>query len=339
MTNIILLFASTIAALAIGLAFWIQRQLQAASSVSLHTGLRAIDVFLPLPTGGDVLLTGDHRSGIPTLANELAWRFLHDSRFRHDVVYVLDSALADLEERITEISEQLPMLTSPIVTATVSKLDLQDEIDRCANNNLVIIVATENPAFQQSARDAVRWLKGQIDDRRKLTFIAVTEESTFNGFDAVISCSSLIGQEGVYPAIDLCKSYSTLTRPILNQKQQAAILDVASMIRQLTRDVTVGAVRDPNWIYNCEHKQRPVLQAFCFLSQAYFTAEPFTGKRAARVSVKTAVAEFTTILSESLMDVGPTSFLYQNSIPASPRKFAISRFIKTNGQSHNGATT
>ena len=89
----------------------------------LDTGLKAVDLLAPLPINGTTLVTGDPRSGDATLHNELMFRFLHHPNRDCQVMQFYDQALSDLQTRVTETEELVPMLRNKhVVSQSMSKV-------------------------------------------------------------------------------------------------------------------------------------------------------------------------------------------------------------------------
>lgn len=65
----------------------------------ISTGLKAVDLFAPLPRGGDILITGTKGAGIVVLGLKIARRLLKHPTDEFHVVYFPDEGLSDLSVR------------------------------------------------------------------------------------------------------------------------------------------------------------------------------------------------------------------------------------------------
>ncbi|MEZ6128423.1 MAG: hypothetical protein R3C59_07055 [Planctomycetaceae bacterium] len=282
----------------------------------LDTGLRAIDLFLPIPAGGDILLTGDTESGTVVLANELAFRFQQSGR--HHVVYYVDDALPDADTRYAELKELLPNLSEMRLILMISETELQEQLATAGRRDVVVFVATESERFMQTFRDIVRQIRETVPVTSTLTLLYVSEHTSTSPFDTTIFSSRLIAKEGIYPAIDLRVSTSSAwDRLSITSRRRDTANAAADAVRSVTKSLYAGSVQDPDWVFYRDTMQRPALQALCFLSQPYFTAEVYTGKKAAWISVDQAVRSYADILSGSRRATPANRFLYQNELPPS----------------------
>lgn len=316
MTNVLLAICGLSAVLLVGGFAIVSWRNRTPAGKLLQTGLRVLDVFVPLPKGKDILLTGDPGSGTVTLANELAWRFHHETAAKHKVVYFLDLRLSDIEERQLEIAESLPMLPRPIACSSVAEIKLLNELEQTPGKSLVVFAATEESSFLTTLRDTVRRVREQPGQRKQITLIALSETANSSGFDAVVTSVRRLAQEGVYPAIDLAASTSTIEYANQSPAQSAHSATSSQAMQVVVQGLYSGAVQDGDWDFNRDEAQRPALQSLCFISQPYFTAEPFTGKKATRVTMREATNGFATITAGTLRHLPASRFLYQNSLPS-----------------------
>lgn len=278
-----------------------------------ETGLRAIDLFVPLPLGGDILVTGPEGSGWIVLGHELAYRFITHPNQRYRVVYFIDEGLADLKTRTDELDELLPMLTSRPVVSAVTERDLQEQVDE---RHTVVFVASENERFLQTYHDSVRHLRRNSALVGGITSFSLSESVKSRSFDASVVCSKSIAKQGLFPAIDLSASASSrLNSSQVTERHREIVQLATTAIAEVTDAMHEGALRDMAWHFNQSTDLRPALQALCFLSQPYFTAEVYTGKKATRIPLHESIENFESILSGKFKEVSTSEFWYSNELP------------------------
>ncbi len=76
----------------------------------IPTGLRGIDLFVPLPVGGDILLTGDPRAGARVLGNELVYRMANLPEQPTVPLVFFDPNLPQFDAARQELIEGVPKL-------------------------------------------------------------------------------------------------------------------------------------------------------------------------------------------------------------------------------------
>jgi hypothetical protein len=208
------------------------------------------------------------------------------------------------------------MLSGPLVWSSASETALQKEFNRINGRNVVLIAVTENMGFLQSVRDAVRQLRETSGHSTQFTLIVVSEKATQADFDAVVTSSKLIAGQGLYPAIEFSASLSKLQNPWLSARQQKTVESAKSVICEVTCSLYLGAYKDDDWVYHRDAEKRSALQALCYVTQPYFTAEQFTGQQAIRIPPERAAADFLAILSGDFGSLSAGVFKYRNSLPS-----------------------
>lgn len=176
----------------------------------IPTALKAVDLFAPLPRGGDVLFTDGDGAGSVILGYEVARRLLEHPTDDFHVLFFLDEGLPDLSIRTAEMDEILPALTHRYTVATVTEADFTRHQLDSASKHAVIFVASDNQRFLQIFRDAIRHVRRHSSVAKRLTTVTVTGCSPISDFDATIECSQMIAEQGIFPAIDPGASHSSV---------------------------------------------------------------------------------------------------------------------------------
>ncbi|MEZ6032881.1 MAG: hypothetical protein R3C17_07300 [Planctomycetaceae bacterium] len=304
----------------LGILWFIARTFKAyrsrRNSPVLKTGLKAIDLFTPLRIGGDVLISGDKGSGCKLLGTEIAFRLLNHPRRKFRVVCYVDEKLADIDAQVAELKESLPTLNDRYVVSVVTASDLQGHLSRdIPDDGVAIFAVSTNERFVHFFHEAVRTVRESLDASKILTCFVVTESFVPPGFDVTIISSQIVAKEGIYPALDLNASSSSVSsHTTIASTQRHVTKSAGEAIKNVQANLYPGALANPNWVFNREEGKRVAVQALRFMSQPYFVAEPYTGKTAAYVSDKELVKGFQTILSGKFMDAKPQSLQFVNAL-------------------------
>lgn len=308
--------------IALGILWFITRTFKAyrsrRSSPVLKTGLKAIDLFTPLRIGGDILISGDKGSGCKLLGTEMAFRLLKHPRRKFRVVYYVDEKLADIDAQVAELKESLPTLHDLHVVSVVTASDIQGHLNSdIADDGVAIFALSTNERFVHFFHEAVRAVREPMDPSRLLTSFIVTESFVPTGFDVTIISSQIVAKEGIYPALDLHASTSSVSsHATIASKQRHVAKSAGEAVKNVQANLYPGALANPNWVFNREEGKRVAVQALRFMSQPYFVAEPYTGKTAAYVIDKELVKGFQAILSGEFKNASPQSLQYINTLPS-----------------------
>ncbi len=282
----------------------------------IPTGLKAVDLFAPLPRGGDVVITGGEGTGSTVLGYELARRLLEHPQEDFRVFFYMDERLSDLEVRIAEMDDILPALTNRFTVKSISDDDIQQCLFESGSKHTVVFVASDGQRFLEIAREAVREAREDSSVADRLTIVMTNGCSHIPEFDARIACSRMVAKQGIYPAIDPYASHSSVySDPRSHRRQKRAADESVKMIRKLMQTIYDGAAQDPEWIYNRDATNRPALQSLCFMSQAFLTAEAYTGVRASHVPIAETIDAFEAITSGKKSGISASRFMYTNTLP------------------------
>ena len=282
----------------------------------IETGLKAIDLLVPIPVGGDVLISGDAQSGIRVLGIELANRLMSHSRPTCHVVFYLDEAMADVESWVLEMQESLPSLTQRFVVPTVSTAEIQRQRSAAGRaHGVAIFAASRSERFLYDMQEAIRSVRESSTDATPVTSFAVTEELAPPGYDVTMRCSRLLAQKGIYPALDVGTSTSAASsHAMIKAKRRRVAESVRVAITGILQNLQPGPLAESEWVGGRSDDERTAVQAACFMSQLYFVAEPYTGKAGASIPLYKAVAAFEAIMTGKYRDVLPRKFLYLNDL-------------------------
>lgn len=289
---------------------WLRR------SPLIETGLKAIDLLVPISVGSDVLISGDPESGIRVLGMELAQRLMSHPRQKFHVVLYLDEALDDLDSWVLELQESLPSFDNRIVVRSVSSSDIQNQLLACGNSaGFAVFAISRSDRFLYGIQSAIRSVRQSDSSALPITSFALTEKLAPPGYDITIVCSRTLASAGVYPALNPHTSTSTVSsQSVISKKHRRVAESTRAAINQALGDLYPDAMTNPDWPFNQDKDKRPAAQAMCFMSQPYYVAEPFTGLMAANIPLHQTVNDFEVILSGKYQDHAPKEFLYQNGL-------------------------
>ncbi|TWT91157.1 hypothetical protein [Stieleria varia] len=283
----------------------------------LDTGLKAIDLLAPLPRSGDVLISGDPGAGAKTIAGEMMYRLQNHPSLPYQTLCLLDAGSKDAEVMSAEFSETLPDSIQRRMVQSIATRDVMDLVQQSSRESrCAIVVFSQDERFIHLFRDAIREMRTEIPASSRLLAIIVTESMHWTTCDATVYFSQSVAESGVYPALDPQRSSSRLSD---DPRVPAHRREIAARLRRLLADVVESlypdALGDPQWMFNQRGANKAQGQAFRFLSQLLFTAEPYTGKKAACIAADDAAIWFRQILDGQFEQLPPQSFLYQNKLP------------------------
>jgi len=282
----------------------------------IRTGLKAVDLFAPLPRGGDILITGGEGTGSTILGYEVARRLLQHPHENFAVTFFLDAGLPDLETRTAEMDDVLPTLTNRLTVTNIGEDDVARHLPESKSAYSVIFVASDDQRFLQMFRDTIRRVREDLPSARRLTTVTVTGCDLTSDFDARIQCSRMIAKQGIYPAIDPEASHwAVYNDPSSLSRQEQVANTAANAVSELMQTIYEGAAQDDAWEYNQDATKRPALQALCFMSQPFFTAEIYTGKKGTYVPIAETVRDFAVILAGQKESIAANRFMYAESLP------------------------
>lgn len=281
----------------------------------IDTGLRAVDLFAPIPLGGDYLVAGEPKSGPRVLGLELLTRLSRRAGNPPRTCVFLDTAVPDAEAFASEIE------------AAVSGAAELFRVDSVAAETLVHVLVQKpfslgnavfafslDSAFLDTFRKAVKKGRNRTSGT-PLTAFAVTEAVPGDRFDARAICRRDFAAEGIYPALDPAASQSNAVGLDFLALGHSRIAGQArEAIAAVARELTPGRIKDENWAFHMDPSKRPALQALLYLSQPYFCAEPYTGMAGAVVPLAETVASFRAILEGRHAGVPAQRFRYLNGL-------------------------
>jgi hypothetical protein len=286
------------------------------SSQIFYTGLKAVDLFAPIPLGGDILISGEPKAGARVLGSEMSFRLANHPRGGMHVTVFLDSAIEDAAAYQAEFKESVSGSVELVTVAAVTPADILKHLGSASPLGSGVVGITKNESFVTGFRSAVTSARGSGAESKKITSLVVTEGIAPSGFDARIMLIRALAVEGIYPPLDVQGSTSSVLAAAPRQKAVAEL--AKTQIGDLVRSLQPGAFKDPNWVYNQDPQKHPAAQAARFVSQPYFVAEPYTGLKSAYVSIGQIIDEFGKILAGGYNQQPLTSFYMRNETPVQP---------------------
>lgn len=284
---------------------------------NIETGLKAIDLLVPLHIGDDILVSGEAKSGSKVLGNELAYRLMRLPNGRFRVFIFLDSTLEDLEIRAREFQDIMPDFRDIFIRSAVTATEIRElRSQKTSRFRDVFFCISESEHFIHVFKQSVQAERAAKSDSNGLTSCVITEAEHALNYDARIISSPIIAQEGIYPALNARLSapskIAVRARPA---GQSQVYLALSDSLKHLLSELIPGGLQDPNWKFNSDPSLRPAAQALRFLSQPYFTAEIYTGLKSAFVPTKQTAQSFKWILEGKFRESPPNLFMYKNELP------------------------
>ena len=285
------------------------------SASHLETGLRAVDLFAPIPLGCDILVSGEPKSGGRILGTELALRRSRLPKKPPKVIAFLDATVPDADDYEAEFKETVPgveLLRVPSVSAETLKPHLAHRPFSLGN---AVFAFGQEPWFIEGFLRAVK--AGRESALfTKLTSFVVTETSVADSFDARLHTLRALAAEAIYPALDASVSASKAIGLDRHAPGHTSVAQAArKAVAQVAADLAPGAIKDEHWPWRTDPAKRPALQALLFLSQPYFCAEIYTGMTAAAMPLADTVKQFQAILEGRYRDTDPALFRFRNTPP------------------------
>lgn len=143
-------------------------------------------------------------------------------------------------------------------------------------------------------------------------------------FESVVVLSREMSQEGMYPAIDLLKSKSTLLdRGIIDDRHFEAVTSAAALLDQyerLARVVTIIGEEELSLQDKTAYERGSRLRNY--MTQPFFTLETQTGRQGVYVKLSDIISDVKSIIEGRFDSVPPEKFLYIGSaehlVPRTP---------------------
>lgn len=287
----------------------------ALNKTFIETGLKAVDLFAPVPLGGDILVTGEPKAGARIVGTELACRFARRPGEFSGVTAFLDPAVADAEDYAADFKDAIPADAELISTERIpaERIRQVGGLSAPPLGNVVFAFSHRTSyldAFRQAVRSA-RFASPKVP----LTAFAITEGLSPGGFDARLVLSRALAAEAVYPAFDVVGSTSNARGLGEAAPDHAHVAKSArEAIARVLSKLRPGGINDPAWEGNANPAERPAVQALVFLSQPLFCAEGYTGMASAIVPVAETVTDFRTILEGRYTDHAAARFRFLNGL-------------------------
>ena len=144
----------------------------------------------------------------------------------------------------------------------------------------------------------------------------VTQSISQIDYDVKIVSSALLANEGIYPALDVRFSSSSVSAdPIIKGKRRRVTESVRTVLKDVMENLQPGALHDADWGFNRDAEKRIAVQALRFVTQSYFLAEPYTDQAGAFVPIENMLNSFEAILNGKHKDATPQALQYKNTLP------------------------
>ncbi len=298
-----------------GLTVLIRRRRNGQGPMIVETGLKAVDLFAPILVGSDVLLSGDPRAGVRVLATELAYRLAMSPQHPFRVIIYLDSELDDIENVCKELRETLSTIKQIFISPSITSADIQEQRSG-------LKFPTRCDIRDHPERTFCRRVSASHKKRTPSIPIRMFFDSVYRNGIAVpgrlrneTHFVRLACQRGDLPVLDLRFTLSIAsTLSALNARSQRVANSMREAVIELLENLYPGALNDVNWRFNSDPTKRAAVQALRFMSQPYFTAEPYTGLKAQNVSIRQSTKAFESILSGRFLEMPPKAFQFQNDL-------------------------
>jgi len=217
----------------------------------VETGIKAIDVFCPLPNGGLIGLAGDMNTGKMVLVEELVQR------------------LGDTWDHITIVV----FVQAPTEVMVVQQLDYRSSK---ALDAIYLPVADASPG-------------------------ALSRITKY--FDAVVTLSSRLAGQNLYPAIDPLESTSMALLPAIVGQEQ---VDVVEDAKRLLAQESARLITDHQGETSAPIDPR-AQQIQWYLTQPFYVAEAWTNRPGSTVARDVAAADIRQLLDGNRLDLGEES--------------------------------
>ncbi len=284
----------------------------------VDTGLKAVDLLVPIPVGRNVLVSGDKGAGVRLLATEIAYRLANLPRDAFRVMIYLDPDLDELQAIRTELHESLPGIQTIFVTPAVTSQDIRQQrsLPSVLGRDAVFVISNHD-RFVHLFGQAIRMERDVPGASMSLTTFTVTEVSVAEEFDAKLISSRLLAKEAIYPALDFRYSFSVgSSHASVKSRRRRVAAAVKLAVNEVVENLVPGCMNDPTWSFQSDSRKRAAVQSLWFLSQPYFVAVPYTGGKSMYVPINVAVKDLETILAGRFADAPFKRFAYQNALQA-----------------------
>jgi hypothetical protein len=211
----------------------------------VDTGLKAIDLFTPIQIGCNVLISGDKGCGNTALGTEIAHRLMNHPLRKFQVVFYLDELLPDVDSQVEEIKETLSKLSDRYVVPVVTVSDIEQHLSSVvADGGLAVFAVSTNERFLHFFHQAVRTVRESSVDSTHLTSFVVTESIPQGDYDVQIVSSVLLAKEGIYPALDVRFSSSSVSADsVIPAKRHRVTEAVRIAVKDVMENLYSGALQ------------------------------------------------------------------------------------------------
>ncbi|HRE99775.1 MAG TPA: hypothetical protein PLI18_04595 [Pirellulaceae bacterium] len=270
----------------------------------LPTGLRGIDLLAPVIRGSELLISGEPRSGVRLLGNEIAHRFVVRRSCDVRIVVLLDPQLAEVQGVPEELREALPTTEAIYVRERIESSDIES-IRRSSieSGGCVAFGFTNDERCARGFLDTIAACRAASDSSVPLTAILVGELPETLARDGLVWCSRTMASRGVFPAVDPLRSRCS-SAASRSSAQRCTAERLIAATRALPTD---GSAPSPSLV--------PALQAVMYLSQGLYVGEPYTGLPGSLAPLDRSLTDFETILDGRLATIDPSRFRFRAELP------------------------
>jgi len=268
---------------------------------AIHTGIKCIDLFAPIPQGGLTKVVAEANAGVVTLLGELSRRWLDSGIGR---VIWTGFPLEPIDQPDWEADLDELGVKGSVVFSMGSLA--QDEDQRCllfdsaiasadSGDGETLLVIISNPGFEYYVEASF----AKITRNERITCLVVTPKSGavdmgyFPPYSAQIRLDPIRTKKLLLPAIDPAASDSDMIKELGLNAMRLAVSARALIANYVITDPNLERVFSENWKTESVTARRLI----AYLRQPFFVTEPFTGADGEFVSAAELHAELAAIIA------------------------------------------
>jgi F-type H+-transporting ATPase subunit beta len=269
----------------------------------LETGIKVLDLFTPLCTGGLHRVMGEYGMGKDVLLAELIYRIAQ--HYSGCAVWVASAEQHPAgnhmvqEFRESNVLQHMSFVIGEPSKAAAALRTGQALAQALAEEGVPVLLGVEDELVKAGSEMYLPPL--ELATRLLITHgVANHNLPASLTMDATIVLSRALAEKRLFPAVDLTASRSAL---LDRAEVGEAHVRLAAAVRTVLLDQR-------------QERRSELLQRFC--AQPFFTAEPYTAQPGAYVPLSETLEGFATILQGTYDDVSEALLTYQGQLPVHP---------------------
>jgi len=285
--------------------------LRGSGATMIETGVKVLDLLAPVVRGGTVGLVARHGMGQLVMLAELFYRakqrgyktILWEPHYEPEDKY-------DIKKGMVDVLPQADLICKSLEEASNQIASLGSECDVILGADREIVISGELLALRERLQEAgVRPLTVALVDTR---FNAPDEEVPYGPLDTLLRFDFDLSTRGLFPAVDPLASTSTVLEGAQLEATHLVIQQRAKKLLRRYRELRVlvdkqGLEKIPETDVQT-YRRGERLEAF--LTQPFYTAEPYTNKPGEWLTLQETLNSVRRIMDGVVDELEPNQLMY-----------------------------